>query len=44
MSSKSKGILAVIISATIFGSMPLMAKVVYESGGNPVSLTFYRFF
>lgn len=44
MSSRSKGILAVIISATIFGSMPLMAKVVYESGGNPVSLTFYRFF
>ncbi|WP_406241755.1 DMT family transporter [Tissierella carlieri] len=43
MSIKSKGILAVIISATIFGSMPLMAKVVYESGGNAISLTFYRF-
>ncbi len=43
MSSKSKGILAVIISATIFGSMPLMAKVVYEAGGNAISLTFYRF-
>lgn len=43
MSIKSKGILAVIISATIFGSMPLMAKIVYEAGGNAISLTFYRF-
>ena len=43
MSTKSKGILAVVISATIFGSMPLMAKFVYESGGNATSLAFYRF-
>jgi len=43
MSIKSKGILAVILSGTIFGSMPLMAKVVFEAGGNAVSLTFYRF-
>lgn len=43
MSTKSKGILAVILSGAIFGSMPLMAKFVYEAGGNAVSLTFYRF-
>lgn len=43
MNTKSKGILAVILSGTIFGSMPLMAKIVYEAGGNAVSLTFYRF-
>ncbi|MBU5426033.1 hypothetical protein KQI41_06350 [Tissierella pigra] len=43
MNTKSKGILAVIVSATIFGSMPLMAKFVYESGGNATSLAFLRF-
>lgn len=43
MNTKSKGILAVILSGAIFGSMPLMAKIVYEAGGNAVSLTFYRF-
>lgn len=43
MNTKYKGILAVIISATIFGSMPLMAKIVYQAGGNAISLTFYRF-
>lgn len=43
MNTKSKGILAVILSGTIFGSMPLMAKIVYEAGGNAISLTFYRF-
>lgn len=43
MRIKSKGLLAVIISATIFGVMPIMARVVYKSGGNPVGLAFYRF-
>lgn len=43
MDTKTKGILSVIISATIFGSMPLMAKIVYQAGGNAISLTFYRF-
>lgn len=43
MSTKFKGVLAVIFSGAIFGSMPLMAKIVYEAGGNAVSLTFYRF-
>ena len=41
--TKQKGVLAVIISAIIFGSMPLMAKIVYEQGSNPISLVFYRF-
>ena len=43
MNTKTKGILSVILSGAIFGSMPLMAKVVYETGGNSASLTFYRF-
>lgn len=43
MSNKYKGFLAVIVSAVIFGCMPLMAKTIYASGGNPVSLVFYRF-
>lgn len=43
MRTKSKGVLAVIISATIFGIMPIMANFVYKSGGNPIGLSFYRF-
>ncbi|WP_353092616.1 DMT family transporter [Tissierella praeacuta] len=43
MNVKSKGILAVMISAIVFGSMPLMAKIVFREGGNPISLAFYRF-
>lgn len=39
-----KGYLAVIISAVVFGSMPLMAMTIYREGGNPVTLTFLRFF
>ena len=38
-----KGIVAVMISAIVFGSMPLMAKTVYQEGGNAVTLTFLRF-
>lgn len=43
MRTKSKGVLAVIISATIFGIMPIMANFVYKNGGNPIGLAFYRF-
>ena len=40
---KKKGIIYVLLSAVIFGSMPLMANVVYEGNGNSLSLTLYRF-
>lgn len=43
MRIKSKGVLAVIISATIFGIMPIMANFVYKNGGTPIGLAFYRF-
>ena len=43
MDTKQKGTLAVVISATIFGSMPLMAKIIYNQGCNSISLVFYRF-
>lgn len=43
ISHKQKGILYVLISAVIFGSMPLMANIVYEGNGNSISLTLYRF-
>ncbi|WP_313757037.1 DMT family transporter [Tissierella sp.] len=43
MNTKLKGTLSVMISAIIFGSMPLMAKIVFKEGGNPTSLAFYRF-
>lgn len=38
-----KGFMAVITSALIFGTMPLMAKTVYAEGGNSITLTFLRF-
>lgn len=41
--NRLKGIIAVMISAVVFGSMPLMAKIVYQEGGNAVTLTFLRF-
>lgn len=44
MNNKNLGFIAVIISAIIFGSMPLIAKIIYSNGGNAVSLIFYRFF
>jgi drug/metabolite transporter (DMT)-like permease len=43
MNNKHKGILSVLISAVIFGSMPLIAKVVYKENCNSMSLTLYRF-
>ncbi len=43
MNNKHKGILSVIASAVIFGSMPLFAKFVYAENGNAMSLTLFRF-
>ncbi|MGD9567676.1 MAG: DMT family transporter [Sedimentibacter sp.] len=43
ISNKQKGVIYVLISAIVFGSMPLMANIVYEGNGNPISLTLYRF-
>jgi len=41
--TRVKGIIAVMISAIVFGSMPLMAKTAYQEGANAVTLTFLRF-
>lgn len=38
------GSIAVVVSAMLFGAMPLFAKVVYANGGNSVSVVFYRVF
>ena len=43
MNNKYKGILAVLVSAVIFGSMPLIARIVYAENGNALSLTLNRF-
>jgi len=37
-----KGYFFAILSAVIFGSMPLMAKYIYEDGVNPMTLVFLR--
>lgn len=37
-----KGYLFIIASAVIFGCMPLMAKLIYEDGVNPLSLVLLR--
>lgn len=41
--NKYKGFICVIISAIIFGLMPLAAKIIYENGSNALTLTFHRF-
>lgn len=43
MKDRNLGIIAVLISAIIFGCMGLMTSVIYAEGGNPLSATFYRF-
>lgn len=43
MTTRLKGTISVIISAIVFGGMPLMAKVYYREGGNAVNLSLYRF-
>jgi len=42
MKSHYKGYILIILSAVIFGFMPIGAKIVYEGGGNSFSLVFYR--
>lgn len=44
MHKKHTGFVAVIISGIVFGCMPLLAKIVYQNGGNPINLVFWRFF
>lgn len=44
MHKKHTGFLAVIISGVIFGCMPLLAKIIYQNGGNAINLVFWRFF
>ncbi len=41
---KIKGYLMVIISAVIYGCMPLMSKYIYADGVNPATLVFLRNF
>lgn len=43
INNKQKGIIYVLISAVIFGSMPLMADIVYKNNGNSITLTLLRF-
>lgn len=40
----SKGFMSVIISAMLFGLMPLPSMHFYALGGNAITLCFYRFF
>lgn len=37
-----KGYILIILSAMLFGTMPLIAKNIYAQGGNALSLVFYR--
>lgn len=37
------GTAATILSAVIFGCMPIAAKIIYANGSNPLTLTFHRF-
>lgn len=43
MHDRKVGIIAVLISAIIFGCMGLMTSVIYKEGGNSMSVTLYRF-
>lgn len=38
-----KGSVYAVISAIIFGCMPIVAKYLYAEGCNPVSLVVYRY-
>lgn len=37
-----RGFILTMVSAVIFGSSPLAAKIIYEGGCNPISLVLYR--
>ena len=43
MDTRTKGFLATVVSATFFGFIPLMVKVVCSGGGNTLAAAFYRF-
>lgn len=44
MNTRTKGLLATMISAVFFGFIPLFVKTICAVGGNSVSAAFYRFF
>ena len=44
MNTRTKGLLATMISAVSFGFIPLFVKTICAGGGNSVSAAFYRFF
>lgn len=44
MNKQAKGYIFVLLSAVIYGCMPLMAKYIYADGVNPLTLVFLRNF
>ncbi len=40
--NRTLGIIAVMVAAVIFGSMPLMARIIYAEGGNPMMTSIIR--
>ena len=42
-SPEGMGALFVILSAILFGTMPLLTKIVYAYGGNTYTVAFWRF-
>lgn len=44
MNRTTRGTLAVILSAIMFGVMPITAKFIYSNGSNAMTLTLHRFF
>lgn len=43
MNKHAKGAFMVIVSAVCFGLMPLMTKIIYASGSNPITVVLLRF-
>lgn len=41
--SKFKGILYAVLSAVAFGCMPILVKIAYNGGANPITVVFLRF-
>ncbi len=41
---QKKGMALIILSAVLFGFMPLLAKTAYAHGNNAYTLSFHRFF
>lgn len=44
MKSRTVGYISVMISGMVFGTMPLLAKIIFSQGGNAINLVFWRFF